>query len=72
MLAVLITLGLALITTLAIGQSLSPDQGTFLAFTTTILSTIAFAIIIRLAWTRKLYDNEKSLDKLQYKESKPE
>jgi hypothetical protein len=60
MIAPYTALALAFFTTLIIGQSLSPDQATLLVFTSTILSTIALALIIRLAWTRKLYGNDKS------------
>jgi hypothetical protein len=60
MIASYTSLGLALLTTLLIGQYLSPDQATLLVFTSTILSTIALGLIIRLAWTRKLYANDKS------------
>ena len=60
-----VPLALAFLASVCVGLLYSPDLAMFLVFSTTVLGTLALALLIRLAWGNRLYRRlEKSERKL--------
>jgi len=50
-----IPLALAFLASVYVGSLFSPDPVTLLSFSITVLLTLVLAILIRLAWSKRLY-----------------